>query len=315
MTIKHFIATFLVVMSIFTGISQNLVPNPDFEMYVPDSVNGSNGNGDIAKASYWSNPGIGTPDYFNSDHNLPNYPRIPLNECGTQTPHSGQAYAGIYVYEVTSVPNVREYIRTQLTSPLEANKYYRISLFTSLGDSSHYAATFGINLSSNPTTNADGFLLLVPSFLQPENPITDDANWTELSWTYLAQGGEQYLTIGGFIYDVDLNPLTVNGDYSHAYYYIDDVAVTYDATATVDDAANAFCLSVAPNPASDLLVLHLQKNVQIDQITVTNSVGKTISCNWEKVGENDFQLPVSEWSQGVYYFSSAKGTSYRFVKQ
>ena len=50
---KHVVCTlFFSIGAIIQANSQNLVLNPSFEEYVPDSVNGGNGNGDIAKATH-----------------------------------------------------------------------------------------------------------------------------------------------------------------------------------------------------------------------------------------------------------------------
>ncbi|HLP54997.1 MAG TPA: T9SS type A sorting domain-containing protein [Fluviicola sp.] len=295
--------------------AQNLVQNPGFEEYVPDSINGGNGNADIAKATHWVNVGPGTPDYFNSDHNSP-WPRVPLNECGTQVPHGGQAYAGIYTFEVVQqVPNVREYIRTQLSSPLEANKYYRVSLFASLADSSNYAAIFGVNLSPTPINSFNGYFMNVPSSMQLQTAIIDKQNWTELSWIYHAQGGEQFLTIGGFTADAGLDTVIVGGDYPNAYYFIDDVSVTYDESASVEAANPNPVFSIYPNPANDVLTLQTNGKISIDDLVVTDEWGRKITADWKAVGNNSYRLAVENWAGGMYFISNPGDGTQRFIKR
>jgi Secretion system C-terminal sorting domain len=313
---KHVVCTlFFSIGAIIQANSQNLVLNPSFEEYVPDSVNGGNGNGDIAKATHWVNVGPGTPDYFNSDHNSP-LPRVPLNECGTQVAHLGQAYAGIYTFEVVqAIPNVREYIRTQLSSPMQANQYYRISLFASLADSSNYAAIFGVNLSANPINTFNGYLMTVPSAMQLQTAIIDKQNWTELSWIYQAQGGEQYLTIGGFTPDTDLDTLIVGGDYPNAYYFIDDVSVTYASATSTDDLNSTTNFIIYPNPASEILTLQTNGKIAAKDLIVTDEIGRKIVANWDIFGYNTYQLTIENWADGIYIISSPAAETHRFIKQ
>src|SRR5690349_18419543 len=110
----------LLLIANFYSTAQNLVKNPGFEEYVPDSIDNGYGNGCVCKAKYWFNVGPGTSDYYHSDYNFVYVGRVPHNENGTQATHAGKAYAGIYAFEITSPVNVREYIRAQLISPLIA---------------------------------------------------------------------------------------------------------------------------------------------------------------------------------------------------
>lgn len=290
--------------------AQNLVSNPSFEESVPDSINGSTGNGDISKAAHWMNPGPGSPDYFNSA-----YARVPLNEAGTQLPHSGKAYAGIYTFEAASIPNVREYINTQLSSPLEANQTYRISLFASLADFSGYASVFGISLSENQTNTFDSWLMLAPWSMQPQNAITDKQHWTELSWIYQAQGGEHYLTIGGFTADSALDTLVVGGDYPNAYYFIDDVSVTIEHPASTNDPDPAPGFLLYPNPVSDVLTLEITGPVSTDQLILTDEWGRTVTGHWTVIGTHTYQVAVSDWTNGVYFISTPAARTQRLIKR
>jgi hypothetical protein len=55
------------------------------------------------------------------------------------------------------------------------------------------------------------------------NVITDKINWMSIELEYLAQGGERFITIGGF----DPNNIIIigGGNVDMVYYYIDDVSV------------------------------------------------------------------------------------------
>src|SRR6478735_2569606 len=105
------------------AMAQNLVPDSSFEnnKYVPmdfSAVNASN---------YWSIPTRGTSDLFckcdrqtkiNRDK-LYSEVDVPQNSMGNQLAHSGNCYAGIFVF---SHGNYREYLQTPLSTPLQKNK-------------------------------------------------------------------------------------------------------------------------------------------------------------------------------------------------
>ncbi len=61
------------------------------------------------------------------------------------------------------------------------------------------------------------------------NIITDTSNWVKLEWEYIAEGNEQFITIGNF--DDDQNTITINtfnynfGVEKSAYYLIDEVSI------------------------------------------------------------------------------------------
>ncbi|HQI69858.1 MAG TPA: gliding motility-associated C-terminal domain-containing protein, partial [Bacteroidales bacterium] len=64
---------------------------------------------------------------------------------------------------------------------------------------------------------------------QIENPhhhlITDTVNWTKISGTFIAEGGECYLTIGNFYPASQTDTVLLQGDWpdDYAYLYIDGI--------------------------------------------------------------------------------------------
>jgi hypothetical protein len=79
-----------------------------------------------------------------------------------------------------------------------------------------------------PTAAGTGMLAGAPS-PQISNPfgsvIMDTLNWTLISGTYTATGGEQFLTIGHLKSDAATTYLAVPFGSQGAYYYIDDVSL------------------------------------------------------------------------------------------
>ena len=116
--------------------SQNLVLNPDFEIYLCERWYYSS----LENCEHWSSPTLQSPDYF--INTCPGYisSRFPDELWwGPKLPASGKAYAGIIAYR----PNddepekiICEYLQGTLSRSLKANTFYKLELFISLSESS-----------------------------------------------------------------------------------------------------------------------------------------------------------------------------------
>lgn len=201
----------------------NLVPNPSFEQYTvcPPGISPP------FTASSWSLPTGGSSDYYNSCAPVASNVSTPINSFGNQTPRSGSGYAG-FILRPTNL--YREYLEVPLTTPLVAGNTYQVSFYVSLADQASWAIDkFGAYLSVGsvgPIVTAP-VLPFVPQIMHPTGTfITDKTNWTQISGTYLATGGEDHLVIGNFYDNVATVPQTGQGGfYPGSYYYIDDVSV------------------------------------------------------------------------------------------
>lgn len=215
---------FYLLQVVFIGglQSQNLVPNPSFENYTtcPTSV------AQINLALPWVTPSSGSPDYFNSCATS-TFCDVPSNFFGIQTPRTGNAYAQVVIYP--SSISLREYAQIKLLSPLIAGQTYNISFYTSLQENSYRASNnIGIYISTPAPSIAGSGPLPVTPQINETAVINDVINWTLISGTYTAIGGEEYITIGNFYDDVStttaINP---SGTAMYAtFYLIEDVCVT-----------------------------------------------------------------------------------------
>lgn len=193
--------------------AQNLVPNSSFEVYsnCPLTV------GELNAASWEAIDN--SPDYFNTCSDPTSSVGVPNNTFGYESPHSGNAYAGIITgVKVNPYPGpYTESIGIQLSSSLIAGREYRFEMFVSLADLVGYASAIEAYFSSGPSSGTHGAHI---SML-----VTNKVGWTLVSGRYIARGGENFLTIGNFQTPVSLVPLVAPpfGLYSYAYYYIDDV--------------------------------------------------------------------------------------------
>lgn len=298
------ILTLLAFTGTYCGFSQqNLVQNPSFEFH--DNDPSTYGNGDVGKAYYWFNDGIGTSDYFHSDFNNV-IGRVPDNEYGTQVPHSGNAYAGIYTCQHTTDPNVREYIRNQFSFPLIAGNVYQVSFYASLADDCGIATSFGAKFSASPVTTFNGFLMLTTEDIH-FNTVTDNQNWTLFTGMYTAAGGEQFLTIGNFFDDLNCDSVHLQNGYLYAYYYIDDVSVMQAGTAALE-AHSESNPHIYPNPVSAVLYLDLKETAHV---TVVNNLGDLVkSQNLHP----DEPLNVADLAPGSYFLKIKDEIPVRFIR-
>jgi len=238
---------FCYLFNVETLSAQNLVLNPSFE--------------NVANAPYCFFQGVynwhdtdalsdtcTTPDVFGSGFMLPPplvmpnpFSSSPNAALGYQYSRTGSNHAGIIVYDTLPSP-YREYLEGTLSAPLLAGKQYKVKFYINLAEiGSQYASnSIGVYFSNtllqkNHCTTPGNFN--VTPQLQYIGPIlTDSVNWVPLEWTYIAQGGEQYITIGNFNSNANTTTTIVkqSADHPIAYYFIDDVEVTALNCSSID---------------------------------------------------------------------------------
>lgn len=208
--------------------------------------------GQIEAALAWEQLLGSSSDYFNSEcSHGETIAGVPDNYVGHQYANSGNGYAGFYLFNANFTSSnrkdfmYREHIRTKLIRPLKRNVKYDVRAFVSLAESSSFITNqFSFCFSNQENMHLEQS----SSILSCERKLTvslsgefnhDNENWVEISGTYMAYGGEQYLTIGLFYEDVDFRkyrkiikkhvvespPKKLNQKTRYCYYYIDDVSV------------------------------------------------------------------------------------------
>ena len=215
--------TLLLLTLLISGVitAQNLVPNPSFEL-------NSGCPGGIAAINNWYIIGnhSGSPDAFHTCS--PGTFGVPGNVFGNQLPRTGNCYIGFVTYFIS--PGFREYCQIQLTSPLVAGQTYLAEMYVSLSDGSGYGTDGYQFYFSNTAVLGLGtnqaLTIYTPQVANPiGNFITDQVGWVRVFGSFVAAGGEQYLTIGNFKNDAATNYAVVPG-WNWNYSYIDDVSVT-----------------------------------------------------------------------------------------
>ncbi len=270
----------------------NLVPNPSFEEYIncPGLEDSSRF---INYMPPWFSPNWGTPDFFNrcDNYTINSNIGVPYNCGGSyQQAHTGNGYGGFEWCQSDDC----EYFSIKLTSSLQEGKRYCIEFYVNLTNNSYWGydrigAYLSVDSLCVPTY---GYLHFIP---QIENPtghvILDTLNWTLISGSIIAQGGEQYITIGNFRPDSLVQLLindTVTG--SWPYYYLDDVSVILcDDTVGINEMeVNKSNFNVYPNPVSDKLVVS-RKQEAVGSIEIYNLYGEMVYT----LPFTDYRLPIT----------------------
>lgn len=228
---KKRLLKYIFLLHSLVGFAQNFVPNGSFESYplCPAARN------DGRRCFSWDAPTLGTSDYFNTCANAVSNVDVPNNFAGSQSPRTGNAYSGLYASQNFTPPflEYREYMQVTLDSSLIAGGVYTFEMWVSLADNSNFASNkMAAYISvSKPSSNDDLYLNITPQIIS-QGYITDKTGWTKISGTYIAAGGERYITIGVFEPALTNTKIAVSGGSNNSayngvsYYYIDDVSLT-----------------------------------------------------------------------------------------
>ncbi|MEI6695210.1 MAG: gliding motility-associated C-terminal domain-containing protein [Bacteroidota bacterium] len=228
--LKNLLFIFLILLAINSNgqiTGNNLVKNPSFEEYYSCPIN----TGELYKSKYWW--GYST-DYYNSCSLSMG---VPFSPSGFQYANIGSSYSGIIIYQNYNLnfSNRRETIKTKLINTLIKNKRYCTSLAINLAEVS-YNHNFYIQLDSigmlfTQNQVQDSILPICNNCAQIKKKISllDTVNWLKINGSFIANGGEEYLTIGNF-QDIIHWPFSEHG---LIYIFIDDVSVC-ECTYTIN---------------------------------------------------------------------------------
>jgi OOP family OmpA-OmpF porin len=231
---KH-LMLFAFVMSFQLAKTQNFIADSSFEhnKYIPVILSSIGAN------NSWTAPTMGTTDLFcecGKKQKESSESQVPNNPMGIQKANSGKCYAGFYLF---SHHDYREFLLTQLTSPLTGGVKYDLTFYLSLADYSRATIEqIGVCfLKGSVTYTSSGYITgLKPIYLKINEEVgTDTVEWHKISLEYKAKGGEQHLLIGsfdeGYIGSTGVKvPKGVRTRINQrterdAYYYIDDVSL------------------------------------------------------------------------------------------
>lgn len=216
--------------------------NGSFEerAYCPVSYNTT----DLRTLQGWNQATKGTPDHF--DECSTGKAGVNNNVAGSQKPFDGTGFAGLITYTSTK-KNYREYLQGKLTRKLSAGEIVCVELWLSCGDHSLYVTDgFGVHFSKK--SERHGTFDPLPVKAQINNPrlhmLDNTESWVKISDTFIAEGGEEFITIGNFLTDdktLKLQRTALEGARETSkwhYVYIDQLVVR-----SVKDRAECSCVN------------------------------------------------------------------------
>src|SRR3954467_7723355 len=105
---------------------------------------------------------------------------------------------GLYEQQLGAT-NYKEYIQGRFSQPLIAGQKYCVKFYVALDHASPNTTTgIGAYISPDPVRSDNKEPLPCRPQIITHQLITYENGWTEISGTYTANGGEQYITIGSF---------------------------------------------------------------------------------------------------------------------
>jgi gliding motility-associated-like protein len=235
-----FFICFVALVYVNAKAQLNIVDNGGFELYTNCPSGYSTFVPQLPYAYGWMQPTSGTTDYFNACAPDNNDADVPKNYFGTQTAHGGTAYAGFLAFiDQNAFELSREYIQTQTTRALKKDRVYYLEMYVSLSDRPTYRYTvnnIGAYVSTNQIKRADADAFQFTPQVQSSTFLEDCEDWMKISGTFVANGGERYVTIGRFGPNNPANISHLSGESGNifSYYYIDDVKLI-DSCAEMDD--------------------------------------------------------------------------------
>jgi hypothetical protein len=268
----------LLAMCPFLGLAQNLVPNPSFETYTGcPAGNSAISNGFVPN---WNRPpgSIITPDLFTpcTSSGLACTNFNTANNCvGSSTAFHGTSYAG-FLWYYTGAPNLKEYIVAQLTSTCVAGTVYRACYRAKLGNLCRYGTNrLALYISAAAPSQPGGNqpILITPT-IERAGQVLDKVNWTSISGTFIANGTENYITIGNFyndgstsIFNFGASAGTCAFATGGAYYMIDSVIVQPSAPLPI--TVHAFAGKAQAN--GDVLSWNIAPATQMGELWLDHS--------------------------------------------
>lgn len=302
---------FLLTKLLFAQV--NLVPNPSFEEY--DTC--PNDHNQVHYAVGWSSYGAAAGDYYNTCYTYSGgiNVSVPNNFVGFQYPYEGRAYCGFYTYVVgTGHTNYREYISTELISPLIIGEKYFVSIEINCPDNYFFNYGASNNIGVLFTTHSYQYYdpdTTVRNFAQinTNSIITDTVNWTTISGNFIADSAYNFINIGNFYSDKLTTYYSTNGNpWNFAYYYVDMVCVSADSLTCNRESiiVNNYSIknnkiNIFPNPATNRITIEysLANKGSFELYDVFGAKRKESSLD---NGTNTASIELNELNSGLYFY-------------
>jgi hypothetical protein len=241
-----------------------------------------------------------------SENNPDQTIRLPINQWANQAPRSGNGVIMIDNVFLNIASIRRGMTRSKLKSKLIAGKTYCVKIYAVFGERYASYVTDGLQLYFDNGgldtmisihDDSSGIYPQVVPQLSLNHILIDTVNWNLVSGTFIANGSEEYLTIGNFKNDSTTNKILINPFTSNNFgseLLLDDVSVyavdskkwLHDTSGTLGDSTviglpnyevpdgQWFSINMVPlGTGSQIKVKNTHANTQyIQAVDVCNSV-------------------------------------------
>ena len=226
----------LLILMTHSLFGQNLIKNGGFE-FIDGKVKEP---GLIFLAPPWVAGTQATPDLYATKAKS-DLVGVPINAYGDQEAEKGTGdnYAGILLYS-HGAKKPRTYLTAKLKYSMLAGEWYCVKFNISFADLSKYACNnIGAYISHDSVgSNKDQILNYKPQIINSTNDIFEKQwGWESICRIFVAEGGEQFITIGNFAPQAETKMKSVKRPKGYTktqirdgYYYIDNISVIPNAT-------------------------------------------------------------------------------------
>ena len=289
--------------------AQNLVPNPSFELHdtCPEIF------GFASKPLYWDRWDQ-SPDYFHacagSLMGVDTLLDVPWNGFTWQYAHDGDAYVGMGLY---TVDDFRELVGAPLIEPLVVGQTYYVSCWVNLATEGSYWETrwacnnqgvlFTMDEHNWSGQTGSGPEFAPRNYAHVNNPtiITDSANWTLVSGSFVADSAYRYIVLGNFFNDAltDTVHFTPGLPSLAAYYLYDAICVS----PTPGECPTATGLPEPRHATFSMRVGGAGQWLQVDGAD-TEANGWVYDAGGRLVAQfalnGSATQPIGHWPEGIY---------------
>lgn len=302
---KKTLVFFVFILSSFTASSQNLVPNPSFEIYdtCPDWFQ------QISRATGWKALVL-TPDFLHKCSNF-NQTSIPYNFFGVQETVNinDNGYSGIGIVFPPTVGG-QEVIGIKLLETLAIGTQYFFSF--------DYSCAFRPGYSNGCISNKLGMKLLTEepvdtfglanqlinneAILYSDSILSDSVNWLKFDGSFIADSAYKFLAIGNFFSIDSIQRICYGASAFSTYYYIDNICLSL-AKNDCNSIKDSICyedLYIFPNPCTDELEIHNKCNCEKGgDVLIYNTIGQIVYKETIEFINNPIDLNFL--ARGVYF--------------
>lgn len=233
--------------------------------------------------------------------------QIPVNHLGIQPSNTGDCYGGIVNYTsmdsfiswgVGAVAPYMEYVQLKLKTRLTEGNEYKFKCKVSHAENTFYSCyDLGALFTSTMMTDIsnDSFIDVTPQIVFDLESSWNQEDWIELEGSFLANGGENFITFGNFKHSdesrytiIDTSIGKDDGIQTISYYYIDDFSLRSNNTIDTyyDSEMRTFYIS-------------LRDDVVTKKITLYSIEGKLLlSESFTK----EIELQLVDFASGLYIY-------------